>query len=103
MAGGRIPAAPRGDQGTVEANDKAIMGSECGPSGPWRSGAAPPVSHRLSAAMVISAISRAIAAPSLMAMPASASDKAGESLMPSPHHQNGMAFPAELGHKFCLV
>ena len=41
-------------------------------------------SHRLSAAMVISAISRAMAAPSLMAIPASASDRAGESLIPSP-------------------
>lgn len=34
--------------------------------------------------MVMSAISLAMAAPSLMAMPASASERAGESLMPSP-------------------
>ena len=34
--------------------------------------------------MVTSAISRAMAAPEWMAMPISAADKAGESLMPSP-------------------
>ena len=41
-------------------------------------------SNRLSAAIVTSEISRAMAAPSLMAMPTPAADRAGESLMPSP-------------------
>ena len=41
-------------------------------------------SNRLSAEIVISAISRAMAAPSLMAIPTSAADRAGESLIPSP-------------------
>ena len=41
-------------------------------------------SKRSSAAIVISAISRAIAAPSLIAMPTSAAERAGESLIPSP-------------------
>ncbi len=39
---------------------------------------------RSSDATVISAISRAMAAPVEMAMPASASDRAGESFTPSP-------------------
>ena len=40
--------------------------------------------NRSSDEMVMSAISRAMAAPVEMAMPASASDRAGESFTPSP-------------------
>ena len=44
------------------------------------------ISNRLSALIVISAISLAISAPSLIAIPTSAAERAGESFMPSLFH-----------------
>ena len=51
--------------------------------------------------MVMSAISRAMAAPSLMAMPVSASDRAGVDAVA--HHQDSMPLPAEPGHILSFV
>ena len=81
---GSSPQDAQGDEAPIKSKDEPVVVLDAPPAGPGASCRRRTSSHRLSAAMVMSAISRAMAAPPLMAMPASASERAGESLMPSP-------------------
>ena len=79
------PGHAQADEHEVEADDGAVIRVGCGACS---AALKRPQGHKRvrgrSTSTVMSATSRAMAAPSLMAMPASASDRAGESFTPSP-------------------
>ena len=61
------------------------------------------ISNRLSALIVISAISLAISAPSLIAIPTSAAERAGESFMLVADHYYLMALCFHFINKSCFI